>query len=132
MGIFKNIFTWWEGATFGTWLGTRANGRRVGEDALGNVYYESTKPLGGRTRRWVIYKGENDASRIPPDWHSWVHHTIEAAPADALPPPRAWEAEPLPNLTGTERAYRPAGALEASKQRAAATGDYEAWSPGNA
>ena len=20
MGIFKNIFTWWEGSTFGTWL----------------------------------------------------------------------------------------------------------------
>jgi NADH:ubiquinone oxidoreductase subunit len=132
MGIFKNIFTWWEGATFGTWVGTRAHGRRVGEDALGNVYFESTKPLGGRNRRWVIYKGENDASRIPPDWHSWVHHTIEAAPGDALPPPHAWEAEPLPNLTGTERAYRPAGALEASTRRAAATGDYEAWSPGNA
>ena len=34
-------------------------------------------------------------------------------------------------MTGTNRAYLPAGALERGGNRAAATGDYEAWSPGN-
>jgi len=32
-------------------------------------------------------------------------------------------------MTGTAHAYRPAGALEQGGKRAAATGDYEAWSP---
>ena len=32
-------------------------------------------------------------------------------------------------MTGTALAYRPAGALEKGGKRAAATGDYEAWTP---
>ena len=47
----------------------------------------------------------------------------------ALPPARAWQAPAKPNMTGTREAYKPAGALEAGGKRAAATGDYEAWSP---
>ena len=46
MGMFKNIFTWWEGATFGTWLGTATKGKRIGHDAEGNVYYEGGKTVG--------------------------------------------------------------------------------------
>jgi NADH:ubiquinone oxidoreductase subunit len=46
-----------------------------------------------------------------------------------LPPARPWQKEPVPNLTGTPAAFRPAGALERGGNRAAATGDYEAWSP---
>jgi NADH:ubiquinone oxidoreductase subunit len=130
MGVFKNIFTWWEGQTFGTWLNTRTSGIRVGEDAEGNVYYQSRQTgVDGRERRWVAYKGSNDASRVPPQWYSWLHHTIDATPDEALPAPRAWEADPQPNLSGTPLAYRPKGALESGGKRAAATGDYEAWSP---
>ena len=125
MGLLKSIFTWWDGATIGTAWFSRRHGGRVGEDALGNVYFEARK--GGR--RWVIYNGANDASRVPPEWHGWLHRTIDAPPQDALPPPRAWEKPPVPNRTGTDQAYRPAGALEQGGRRAAATGDYEAWSP---
>ena len=39
MGILANIFTWWNGATFGTWLFTKRKGSKVGEDHQGNVYY---------------------------------------------------------------------------------------------
>lgn len=130
MGVFKNIFTWWEGATFGTAMGTIFGGARVGEDALGNIYYEAKKAsTDGRRRRWVIYKGANDSSRVPPEWHGWLHGTLDATPGDALPPPRNWQKDAVPNLTGTAQAYRPAGALEAGGRRAAATGDYEAWTP---
>jgi NADH:ubiquinone oxidoreductase subunit len=129
MGIFKNIFTWWEGATFGTFMGTQTGGVRVGEDALGNVYYQAKKPVNGFTRRWVIYKGSNDASRVPPEWHGWLHHSIDALPDHGLPAPRRWERDPTPNLTGTVKAYRPAGALESGGKHAPATGDYQAWSP---
>jgi NADH:ubiquinone oxidoreductase subunit len=130
MSALMKIFTWWEGATIGTLLYSRRNGRSVGSDALGNAYFETKKATDGKSRRWVIYQGSNDASRVPPEWHGWLHHTTDLVP-DALPPARVWEKEPLPNLTGTAAAFRPAGALERGGNRAAATGDYEAWSPGN-
>lgn len=129
MGILKNIFTWWEGATFGTWIGLRGKDR-IGEDALGNVYWQGGADMHGMPRRWVIYSGANDASRVPPEWFSWLHHQIDNAPDAALPAPRIWEKPAEPNLTGTALAYRPPGALEAGGRRAAATGDYEAWTPG--
>lgn len=132
MGINMNPFTWWTGATWGTvFYGLRGK-RQVGQDSLGNTYWEGgTDPL-GRTRRWVIYEGANDASRVPPDWFSWLHHQVEGVPDQSLPPPRRWEKPPVANLTGTALAYRPAGALEKGGKRAAATGDYEAWDPGSA
>ncbi len=74
----------------------------------------------------MLYKGSNDASRVPPEWHGWLHGTFDELPTDILPAPRAWEKEASPNLTGSTGAYRPAGALERGGQRAAATGDYEA------
>lgn len=131
MGILGKIFTWWDGATIGTSLYTWRNGDKVGEDAFGNRYY--TGPNG---RRWVIYKGANDASRLTPEWHSWLHHTIDQIPEDApltvMPPVRAWEQPATGNLTGTNLAYYPPGALEKGGVRARATGDYEAWSPDGA
>jgi len=129
MGLLKSIFTWWDGATIGTSLFTRRNGEEVGKDGLGNVYFQTKAGRKGPARRWVIYSGANDASRIPPEWYGWLHHQIDGAPQDVLPPIRAWEKPAVPNLTGTPGAYRPAGALEMGGHRAAATGDYEAWSP---
>lgn len=128
MGLLKSIFTWWEGATFGTWVGLRGK-TKVGEDSLGNVYFEGGRDPNGIPRRWVIYKGSNDASRVPPEWFSWLHHQIDGVPDRALPPVRVWQKPAEPNLTGTTQAYRPAGALEAGGHRARATGDYEAWTP---
>jgi NADH:ubiquinone oxidoreductase subunit len=129
MGAVKNIFTWWEGATFGTWLNTKTSGQQVGEDLIGNRYFQSRKSQDGKRRRWVLYSGSNDASRVPPEWHGWLHHTLDDIPERALPAPRAFERPATANLTGTGSAYRPAGALENSGARASATGDYEAWSP---
>ena len=128
MGFLKQIFTWWEGATLGTSLHIWRNGRKVGTDHLGNVYYAAKK--GGR--RFVIYNGPNDASRIPPEWFSWLHHQIDGVPDEALPPAPKFLREATPNQTGTPDAYRPSGALERGGQRAAASGDYEAWTPGQA
>lgn len=129
MGFFSSIFTWWNGATIGTSLFTRRHGSKVGVDALGNTYFEGKDDGTGRRRRWVIYQGANDASRVPPEWHGWLHNTIDELPDQALPPQRVWEKPAIPNLTGTNQAYRPSGALEAGGKRAAATGDYQAWSP---
>ena len=129
MGILGKIFTWWNGATIGTSLYTSRKGTKVGEDHQGNIYYEGGADVHGRPRRWVIYNGNNDASRVPAEWHGWLHHTIEGTPESCLPPPRIWEREFTPNATGTPNAYRPTGALEKGGKRQRATGDYEAWSP---
>ena len=125
MGILGKIFTWWDGATIGTALWSWRHGEQVGEDAAGNRYFQTRDGA----RRWVIYDGANDASRVPPEWHGWLHHTLDVLPDEGLPPVRAWQAEPTPNLTGTDRAYRPAGALDRGGHRAAATGDYQPWTP---
>ena len=133
MGLISSFFTWWNGATWGTWIYTQLRGAKVGEDGWGNVYFEAKKRDSyGVRRRWVIYSGSNDASRVPPEWHSWLHGQAADVPDRALPPPRAWQKPPIPNLTGTHQAYRPPGALEAGGIRPASTGDYEAWSPDQA
>ena len=135
MGILANIFTWWNGATISTSLFTAMKGEHVGTDAQGNKYYRAKPKTNrkasyvGRERRWVIYDGANDASRVPPEWHGWLHGSYDELPESHLPPPRIWETEFTPNATGTARAYRPAGALERGGKRARSTGDYEAWTP---
>lgn len=125
MGILANIFTWWNGATIGTALYSMRKGKAFGEDESGNKYYISKNG----ERRWVIYAGANDASNVPPEWHGWLHHTHDGNPEDYLPPERKWEAKPTGNLTGTDKAYLPSGALQRGGKRASAVGDYEAWSP---
>lgn len=130
MSILGKIFTWWDGATIGTLLWSSANGAHVGTDAQGNKYYRSKKVRDGqRERRWVIYEGINDASRVPAEWHGWLHHSYDELPESHLPAPKIWEADFTPNATGTPTAYRPMGALERGGKRARAGGDYEAWTP---
>ena len=129
MSVLSSIFTWWTGATIGTrFYGLRGKAR-MGEDSLGNIYYEGGTDTHGWKRRWVIYAGANDASRVPPEWFSWLHHQMDDIPDRALPRARRWQKPPVPNMTGTALAYRPQGALEKGGERAAVTGDYEAWTP---
>ncbi|TMJ19474.1 MAG: NADH:ubiquinone oxidoreductase subunit NDUFA12 [Alphaproteobacteria bacterium] len=125
MGFFKNLFTWWEGASTGTALYSWHNGSQVGKDDLGNLYFEGRK--GGR--RWVMYNGSNDVSRVPPEWYSWLTRQIDDVPDKALPPAPKFLKPATANLTGTVEAYRPSGALEQGGQRAAASGDYQPWLP---
>ncbi len=109
-----------------TWL----KGELVGVDEYGNRYYRERRvPDWRRQKRWVVYAREAEPTRVPPGWVGWLHKRIKDAPSEQpLPTPR-WEKEPLPNLTGTEYAYLPPGAVERGGQRAPATGDYEAWRP---
>lgn len=129
MGLLSKIFTWWDGATIGTSLYSARNGTKVGEDHWGNIYYQGGRDVHGNPRRWVIYNGPNDASRVPPEWHGWLHGSIDGPPESRLPPARIWEKDYTPNATGTPAAHRPLGALEEGGARPMATGDYEAWAP---
>ena len=116
--------------TLATRLFTWRRGEPVGADEAGNRYFRDRRSArGGRERRWVLYAGEAEASRVPPDWHSWLHHTTATPPGVAPPPPPPWRKEHLPNATGTPDAYRPPGHLLAGGRRDRATGDYEPWQP---
>ena len=61
--MIKQIFTWWNSQTVGTFINTIFFGKLVGSDESGNKYYESKK-----CKRWVIYNGEINDSKINSDW----------------------------------------------------------------
>jgi NADH:ubiquinone oxidoreductase subunit len=122
------IFTWWREATIGTKLFTWAKGEVVGKDRYGNTYYREKGIEVRKARRWVIYDGDIEASKVPPEWHAWLHKTVDEVPVDAGPA-APWQTEHSANVTGTEHAYRPPGHPSLGGRRAAATGDYEPWTP---
>lgn len=115
--------TWWNGQTLNTQIWTARHGVKVGEDAQGNVFYRNRDD----SRRWVIFNGEAEASRITPDWHGWLHRTWDEPPTDKPLIHKDWEKPHEPNLTGTALAYAPAGSLRQADP--APRADYEAWSP---
>jgi NADH:ubiquinone oxidoreductase subunit len=127
------FLTWWNGQTLGTRFFTWRRGRFVGEDEFGNRYYRALghriDPNMGNERRWVIYNGEADASKVPPGWRAWLCHNGDVPPSEEPYQPREWERPHVPNLTGTPAAYRPRGSQLATGERPAATGDYVPWSP---
>ena len=94
------FFTWWSGQTFGTQLWTWRFGELVGKDEQGNRYYRTKgrkiDPTLGFERRWVVYNGYAEASRVPPSWHGWLHHTVDVAPTEENYTPREWEKPHVP------------------------------------
>ncbi len=128
--MLKRIFTWWNGATLGALFDIGRRGVFVGEDEQGNRYHEEKRPsLEGRKRRYVIYKGLAEASRVPPDWHAWMHYVVDDPPTVRPLKRQTWEKPHQPNLTGTVHALRPKGSLAQGGVRAKAAADYEAWAP---
>lgn len=119
----KRIFTWWHGSTIGTQIWTARKGVRVGEDAQGNMFYRTADD----SRRWVIFNGDIEASRVSPEWHGWLHRTWDEPPTEAPLPKKVWEKPHQENLTGTALAYAPAGSIRRADP--ADRSDYEAWSP---
>lgn len=117
--------------TIGTRLFTWLRGTQVGDDRQGNRYYrERRTPAGRRQKRWVIYNGVAEATRVPPEWHGWLHHTVDTPPPrGGLETQKPWQIEHQANRSGTTEAYRPAGSTLAGGGRAAAGADYEAWKP---
>ena len=115
--------------TIGTRLYTWFNGALVGTDEFGNKYYSNKKKLQGRERRWVVYKGRAEGSKVPAEWHAWLHHTVSQPLTQEATEATPWQKKHTPNLSGTENAYFPKGDIRKNGQRAHATGDYEAWQP---
>jgi len=122
-------------ATIGTLLYTWLKGEKVGEDEFGNKYYRGCKMHGkeiGRgtnERRWVVYKGLAEPTKVPPYWHGWLHHVHNDVPKkDDATAKYEWEKQHLPNLSGTDFAYdapKFGGKKEKDAQK------YTAWKPKN-
>ena len=126
MGILNTLLravTWWNGATLNTQIYTARKGVKVGEDNEGNVFYRNADD----SKRWVIFNGEAEASRVDPEWHGWLHRTWDEPPTDKPLPHKSWEKPHQENLTGTALAYTPAGSLR--RPDPVERKDYEAWSP---
>lgn len=114
--------------SLGTLLHTWIKGKLVGTDAAGNRYYqERGAAKGRRVKRWVVYNGEVEGSRVPPEWHAWLHYTVAKPLTDV--PPAVWQKAHEANKTGSAGAYLPPGHDLRGGRREKATGDYEAWQP---
>jgi NADH:ubiquinone oxidoreductase subunit len=123
MKFLLRLLTWWNGQTVATQFWTSRKGIKVGEDDQGNIYYHTKDDK----RRWVIYNGEAEASRVSPDWHGWLHFTWNDTPEAKPLVHKTWERPHQENLTGTPAAYVPAGSL--NRAIPVTRSDYDAWQP---
>jgi len=118
--MIKQIFTWWNRQTIGTFLYTIFFGKFIGKDQTGNKYYESRKG-----KRWVIYNGEINASKIDSNWFSWIHYQTNTKPSEKEYKKHPWQKPHSENKTGTDDAYRPNKISNKSKDFK----KYESWNP---
>tara|TARA_B100001769_G_C21934175_1_gene503365 strand:+ start:328 stop:702 length:375 start_codon:yes stop_codon:yes gene_type:complete len=112
----KQIFTWWNKQTFGTFLKTILFGKFVGKDQYGNKYYTNKSD-----ERWVIYSKEIEATKITNDWYLWIHHTTDQIP-NTNEKKYDWQKSHNENLTGSNNAYKPNKIKKSSEHK-----KYENW-----
>lgn len=91
---------------------------KVGSDEFGNQYYQNK-----RGKRFVVYKGIAEPSKIPFEWHGWIHYTTNVAPIKFDTKKASWQKIHLPNLTGTKNAYSPKNSTAKIKSF------YQPWTP---
>ena len=114
----------------GTRLYTLFYGNYVGIDEFGNKYYCSKKIFNDlKAKRWVMFKGKIEATKIPPHWHAWLHKSIDNPPLKYNHKFK-WQKDHKPNMTGTKDAYFPTSSpLSKNYQSAKNEMDYESWNP---
>lgn len=120
--ILKEIFTWWNNQTIGTRIWSYFNGQFVGSDKFGNKYFQNKND----TKRWVLYLGQVESSKVPPEWNGWLRFTSQTIPLSNKK--YEWEKEHIENQTGTPNSYYPRESIiknPKSKKRL----EYKKWSP---
>jgi|TARA_B110000438_G_scaffold171665_1_gene164035 NADH:ubiquinone oxidoreductase subunit len=118
--FLKQIFTWWHKQTIGTLIQTLLTGQLVGSDEYGNKYYTNSK-----LKRWVIYKNDIESTKIPPEWHLWIHSQKNNIPSGKIIK-YDWQKKHKENLTGTIDAHKPEGSLISDLKKD--DKKYETWS----
>lgn len=119
ISFFKHIFIWWHRQTIGTFIFTLFAGKLIGIDEFGNKYY-----LSSSGKRWVIYKDKVESTKIPAEWHSWIHFLTRNKPATTVNNFK-WQTKHVENLTGTKMAYKPKGSLLSNSKKNMKK--YESW-----
>ncbi len=77
----------------------------IGTDEYRNRYYESKQAdYLGRKKRFCIYSGTVEASKIPSNWHNWMHYSSHEEIKQKKP---FWAKSHTPNVTGTDYAFQP-------------------------
>jgi NADH dehydrogenase len=97
----------------------RLKAAKVGADEFGNEYFQNK-----RGKRFVIYRGMAEPSKIPSEWHGWIHYSTNTLPIKIDTRKFSWQKIHLPNLTGTKNAYSP---KDSSVKKTSS--EYEAWKP---
>ncbi len=97
----------------------RIRSRKVGVDEFGNEYFQNNQG-----KRFVVYHGISEPSKVPAEWHGWLHYSTDVAPVNINTHRYSWQKIHLPNLTGTKNAHSPK--KNCGKTTSA---EYEAWNP---
>ncbi|MBL8685874.1 MAG: NADH:ubiquinone oxidoreductase subunit NDUFA12 [Alphaproteobacteria bacterium] len=103
---------------------SRLFAKRAGADAFGNKYYYR-RLRNGYEKRWVVYRGIVEPSKIPALWHSWLHHITNHIPTPEEIQGHEWQQSHVPNLTGTVHAHKPAHVTGLTQAMDA----YKPWDP---
>ena len=116
--------------SLGTKIYTLLFGNLVATDEFGNKYYCNSKNFEDNlSRRWVIFEGEVEATKIPPHWHAWLHKSIDKPPLN-YDHKYKWQKNHEKNLTGTANAYLPAShPLSTSNNNNYKKKEYDKWQP---
>lgn len=108
-----------------TYLHTYFFGKYVGRDEYGNRYFRSSKNKNSKERRWVLYNGVVEASKVPANWHMWLRFTTDHLPNETQGEVYKWQKSHQPNFTLTRQAYDP---IKTRKNRYSS---YQKWNLNN-
>jgi NADH:ubiquinone oxidoreductase subunit len=102
----------------GLLLYTKLFGQYVDTDAFGNAYYQTKHHQ--NIKRWVLYNGIYDPSKIPADWQAWLSFMQDS-------PPKRNQSDWAPNTTGTKFAQNKITSIENIPQTT--LNYYDSWTP---
>ncbi len=103
-------------------------GKYIGSDIYGNKYFEfKSCDFLGRKKRICIYNGFVEATKIPSEWHSWMHHKSDAPNVEKK---YFWQVMHLPSLTGTKFRFTNTNSDSVIKNKySKIPSRYSAWKP---
>ena len=108
-------------------------GELVGEDELGNKYYQDVSSQQGRNR-WVVPPDADDysAANVPRGWHGWLHHANdEPGLPDAAAPTYEDAAPRFARGTSSAGTHLPKGHFSRAKpgEVTRSWARYQSWTP---
>ncbi|WP_161982823.1 NADH-ubiquinone oxidoreductase subunit NDUFA12 family protein [Candidatus Deianiraea vastatrix] len=73
--------------------------KKVGVDEYENQYFVDKKT----GSRFCLYYGIPEASKVPAEWHAWLHNASSEIPTNQKK--FNWQINHIPNSSGTKFAY---------------------------